>query len=203
MPGSPADKDELTPESFDRLLAWLDPDCTTAAEEYERIRRLLIKFFAGQRRSDPESLADRTISRVARILPRVVDTYVGSRDPFFRKVAGYILHEYPDPFPSPPVPPSAPVDPDGDGKELQLDCLDRCMGLLSQDERLLVFGYFEDDKRAKIDHRKRLAAKLGGLNALRIKIYRIKRRLRTCVEECVNRKLETNLKKNSLSNEHP
>ena len=49
----------LSQESFDKLLAWLDPNREKAGIKYEQIRYRLIKIFAGRGSADAEDLADR------------------------------------------------------------------------------------------------------------------------------------------------
>jgi hypothetical protein len=50
----------------------------------------------------------------------------------------------------------------------------------------MVLQYYQENKQAKIDHRKQLAAGLGvGLNTLRIRAYRIRARLEQCMDECL------------------
>jgi DNA-directed RNA polymerase specialized sigma24 family protein len=46
--------------------------------------------------------------------------------------------------------------------------------------------YYQQEKRAKIDHRKELADRLGiALNTLRMRVHRIKAILQQCVGECL------------------
>ncbi len=52
--------------------------------------------------------------------------------------------------------------------------------------RDLVLQYYREEKREKIEHRKRLASRLGiGLNALRIRACRIRETLYQCVQTCL------------------
>jgi hypothetical protein len=49
-----------------------------------------------------------------------------------------------------------------------------------------VLQYYQEEKRAKIEHRKRLAERLGiELNALRIRAYRIRAELYECIRLCL------------------
>jgi RNA polymerase sigma factor (sigma-70 family) len=55
----------ISQEKFDGLLAWLHPDRERAAEEYERVRKELIKYFSSmQAWTVADSLADLTLDRV-------------------------------------------------------------------------------------------------------------------------------------------
>jgi len=70
----------LTRESFDILLAQLDPDRERAGERYEAIRRKLVRLFEWRGCAAPEDLADETINRVARRLAEGVE--LRSADPY-------------------------------------------------------------------------------------------------------------------------
>jgi DNA-directed RNA polymerase specialized sigma24 family protein len=60
------------------------------------------------------------------------------------------------------------------------------MERLTPDNRNLVLKYYQEEKRARIDHRKRLAEKLGiAVNALRIRAHRIRASLEECVQKCL------------------
>ena len=60
------------------------------------------------------------------------------------------------------------------------------MQQLTVANRELVLQYYQEEKQAKIDHRRRLAEQLGiALNALRIRAHRIRASLQECVQNCV------------------
>lgn len=70
--------------------------------------------------------------------------------------------------------------------EREYECLERCMQKLTPDNRQLVLQYYQEEKRAKIDHRRQLAEQLGiALNALRIRAHRIRASLQECVQTCL------------------
>ena len=165
------------------MLAWLDSDREVAGQKYEQIRQKLIKMFIGRGCPDPEELASETLSRVTRKIQDIADTYEG--DPMFYcyKVAYLVylesIRKRPQPLPMPPPDSSEQV-------EREYDCLERCMSRLQPGDRELVLQYYQQDKRAKIDHRKELADKMGiALNALRIRAHRIRLNLRRCMLECL------------------
>ena len=173
----------LTQESFDALLVWLDPDRELAGQKYESIRTRLIKIFACRGCYDPEDLADETINRVTNKL-NDLEGFVGERAPYFYGVANKVHMEYLRRKPPPPQPP--PMY-DSEEIEKEYNCLDRCMQSLTADNRNLVLQYYQDEKKAKIEHRKRLADQFGiALNALRIRAYRIRATLQVCVQKCVH-----------------
>ena len=53
-------------ESFEEILAWLDPDREIAASLYLRLREDLAKIFKWRGCSDPEGLTDEVFDRVAK-----------------------------------------------------------------------------------------------------------------------------------------
>ena len=173
----------LTPESFDGLLAWLDADRNLAGQKYEEIRRRLIKLFTCRCCPDAEDLADETINRVTKRLPEIEAEFTGDQIRYFYGVANKVHLE--SLRRKPPIPPPAP--PADDELNDSIECLEKCIAELPADHRLLVLEYYQEDKRAKIDHRKRLAAQLGiAANALRIRAYRIRASLEGCLRECLN-----------------
>jgi hypothetical protein len=84
----------LTQESFDKLLAWLDPNRERAGEEYEHVRRTLISFFLSQSSHRPEELADETINRVAQNIDESVGGYVGDPANNFYEMARIVYAEH-------------------------------------------------------------------------------------------------------------
>ncbi len=177
---------DLTPESFERLLLWLNPNREQAGKKYEDIRRKLIKILTCRGCAYPEELADETINRVTRKVPEIVDNYIGDPALYFYGVAHKVHLEYARKkrdlvLPTVPDPP--------EDMERDYECLEQCMERLTSKSRELVLEYYQDEKQAKIDRRKRLADRLGiELNALRIRAHRIRANLQQCVFECIKRK---------------
>lgn len=173
----------LTPELFEALLDWLGPDREVAGEKYEHIRRALIKIFISHGFSDPEDLADEAINRVARRLPEIMADYEGDQALYFYGVAKKISHEQrrrPVPHSPPPIPSS------DDDDDPEYECLEKCLQELTPQNRELVLQYYQEEKQAKIDNRRKLADKLGiAMNALRIRAHRIRHSLELCVRTCV------------------
>lgn len=172
-------------ESFDYLLAWLHPDREQAGLRYEEIRRRLIKVFAGRDCWEPEVLADETMRRVESRAPDVAPSWVNDPALYFYAVARNVRREYQrrKPLPSPPPIPAV------EQAEREDMCLEWCMKkVLAADERSLVLQYYQGQGREKIEHRQELCEQYGlGLNALRIRMHRLLKRLRPCVLDCVAR----------------
>ena len=175
----------LTQESFDSLLAWLDPNRDEAGRKYEDIRRRLVKIFVCRGCFEPEDLADETINRVTQKLAEIKDSFAGERARYFCGVAHKVHLEYRRKRIAPRV---LPVVPEKDEHEVEFNCLEKCMEqTLTPNNRVLVVEYYQEGKSAKIEHRKKLADQLGiGLNALRIRAFRIRASLEKCVQHCVN-----------------
>ncbi len=171
----------LSQESFDSLLAWLSPQREDAGRKYENIRLRLIKMFACRGCCDAEDLADETINRVAKRLGDIKDNFHGEPALYFYGVSKKVYLEYlrRKPAPPPPVPEDKPI-------EREYECLENCVQKLTPNNRRLVLDYYQEEKRAKIDHRKQLAAHLGiALNALRIRAHRVRATLQQCVKTCI------------------
>lgn len=173
----------LTPEGFNALLAWLDPDREVAAQKYESIRGRLIKIFACRGCLDAEDLADETINRVISKLPEIQQAFTGEPARYFYGVANKVHLEYVRRRPVPTLP---DLQTQSEESELRFACLDRCMSKLAAEHRGLLLSFFQEEKHAKIEHRKGLAQGLGiTANALRIRVHRMRASLYGCVKQCL------------------
>lgn len=174
---------DLNQEAFSQLLAWLNSNSEQAAKKYEEIRRQLIKIFTCRGCTCPEDLADETVNRVAKKVPEIAPTYVGDCSLFFYGVARNVHLEYVRKRPVPEPPPALEICSESDR---EYECLELCMERLSSANRNLILQYYQEEKQAKIDHRRELARRIGiAPNALRIQIHRIKTGLQQCVNECL------------------
>jgi RNA polymerase sigma factor (sigma-70 family) len=173
----------LTQDAFDKFLAWLNPNRDQAAKKYEEVRRKLIKIFTCRGCSEAEDLADETINRVTRKVQEIMDSYAGDPALYFYGVARNVHLEYVRKSP-PPLP--MPEADTPQQKEQAYQCLDTCLERFSEQNRRLVLEYYKDERREKIDHRKKLAEQLGiAPNALRIRMHRIRTSLQNCVLNCM------------------
>lgn len=177
--------DGPTQGSFNLLLAWLDPDREKAGEKYEKIRIRLIKIFTCRGCVDAEDLADKAIGRVESRVNEILLTYQGDPALYFYGVANKVHLEYLRQPHAQPLPTSLAVETP-ENRESELECLDRCVSELSHANRDLALRYYAEEKRAKIEGRKRLADELGiALNALRIRAHRVRAALQQCVRLCL------------------
>ena len=173
----------LQKTDFDRLLLWLDPNPERAGELYEKIRWRLIAILASRGCRVPEELADEIIDRVARRVADIEVTYVGDKSLYFLGVMNNVHHEY---LKRPRLSELAPPPEDSAVKEQTYMCLDRCVARLAPHAREIIEQYYTADKRAKITLRKRIAAALGISNSnLRLRALRIRAKLQTCIEQCL------------------
>ena len=180
----------LTQEAFDLLLATLDADREEAGRKYERVRLKLVKYFEWRGAASPDREADETINRVARRVEEGEDIY--NLNAYFYGVARMVFAESLKARErerealehAPAVAP--PAENDESDEAERRACLDRCLRHLSDESRALIIEYYQEEKGRKIEHRKRLASRLGiPLNALRIRAHRIRLGLEACVRECL------------------
>ena len=173
----------LQKTDFDRLLVWLDPNPDHAGELYEKIRWRLIAILASRGCRDAEELADDTIDRVARRVNDIEATYVGDKSLYFLGVMNNVHHEY---LKRPRLSEIAPPPDDSVAKEQTYLCLDKCIEKLTPHAREIIEQYYAADKRAKINLRKRIASALGISHSnLRLRALRIRAKLQTCIEQCL------------------
>ena len=178
-------KKELTHEKFAKFLDGLNPIQERAGEEYERIRFRLITFFSHRKCRFPEELADETINRVVlkieseKIDNKIAYCYGVAKFVFMESLRNEKEHENVD---------DIQLESKEGEKEVDSEnpCLDKCLKELPKDNRSLILEYFSESKQAKIDLHKEMSAKLEiSKTALRMKVLRVKKKLRSCMEECL------------------
>jgi DNA-directed RNA polymerase specialized sigma24 family protein len=179
---------DLTQEQFDSLLGWLDADRNAAALKYAKIQLRIIRIFACRGCCEAETLADDTFDRVASKIEWLIVNYVGDPTLYFYGVAQNVYREYLRRKPPADLPEQVVDSPNPEEDERVYECLTSCMGQLPSENTNLVLSYYEGEKQTKITNRKRLAEELGiTLDALRIRVHRIRRELRKCVFKCLDR----------------
>jgi DNA-directed RNA polymerase specialized sigma24 family protein len=181
-------------DGFERLLGLLDGDADRAAGAYAEVRRRLIKFFEWRRCFDAESCADDTLDRVARRLAAGV-TMTSTIHAFILGVAVNVARERFRVEPHVELSENLPAPFDGDPlirrdeqqrEEQRLSCLARCLSELPAEQRKALVRYHEGQARSRIVARQRMAAALGiPLQALRLRMFRIRETLERCIRNCV------------------
>ena len=180
----------LSQAALDRLLQRLGRDPEAAAREYEFLRRRLTTFFTLRGVDSPESLADETIDRVARRMEEGegiehVRAYVhgvahrvalegGRRQARERQAVATHLRKVSD---------SESMESPA---ESRASCLDRCLGKLPRESRLLLQRYYHPGELSSRDNRHRLAQELGiSQGALKVRVHRLRVQLHACLVECL------------------
>ena len=182
-------RQDLTRESLDSLLDWLDTDRERAGEKYEKIRSRLIKIFVCRGCRVPEELADQTINRVARKVKDVSEDYDGDPAFYFYGVARNIYLEYSKARPV--ALPMRDLPAKQEDSDPRLECLERCLDDLSPRNSEIIVAYYGVDEKNKKEGRKRLALAFGiGTNALWIRAHRIRDSLRRCMDDCLRKRMQ-------------
>jgi DNA-directed RNA polymerase specialized sigma24 family protein len=182
---------ELTPQALASLLAFLGPEEEAAARVYERIRRRLVQIFEWRGCARPEELTDETFNRVAHKLADGLE--VEAEDPLryfcgvayrvFKEVLREQQKERQALAEIRHLPPPAAADPEA---ESRLGCLDLCLDGVETGQRDLILRYHTGDGRERIGNRQALAEELEvPLNALRIRVHRLRVKIEACVRDCL------------------
>lgn len=176
----------LTREALDSLLDYLGPDRSAAGERYEEIRGRLIRLFGWRGCDHADELADETINRVAEKIAAGVE--IRSEDPFryFCGVAHLVFKEI---LRREKRERTAleevrhlPPPPDPDAEDERLEWLRECMEALEDEQRTLILDYHRSDGSQRIKRRQAIAEQMAiPINALRIRVHRIRLRLEECV----------------------
>lgn len=180
----------LSSESFEDLLAILSEDRDEAGIRYEEIRLGLVRFFEFKGCSDPETLADETINRVARKSAAYDASRTKRLEAYFYGFATNVLHEHlralkrevplSENFDSPRF------DFDTSEAENRDTCLSSCLKKLPESEREMIVEYYAYEGEEKVTVRKRLCDDFDySIGALHTRIFRIKSTLRLCMDRCM------------------
>jgi DNA-directed RNA polymerase specialized sigma24 family protein len=182
----------VTGTSFTRLLAWLDDGRDSQGARYIEMRERLVSYFDRRNRPAADVLADETFDRISRTLEESGRIVVTPPARYCYVVARFVLLE--DIRRTKPtvafderqsIFQMAPSTGSDDRTERSLECLNACLGRMKPNDRDLIVEYYRDAKRQRIDQRRAIAAKLGiTMNALGIRIWRLRASLQSCVGNC-------------------
>jgi DNA-directed RNA polymerase specialized sigma24 family protein len=175
---------------FNSLLERLHPDRDLAGEEYERLHSKLVKYFLWNASRFPEELADKTFDRVAFRLKEgeVIKDIVK----YIQGVARYILLEdFKEREKESANIAQLSVFKEDVEEKRHSDRLHRimeeCLKNLSAEDQELISQYYVEDKKSRLDRHDELAERRGiPLNAMRIRVYRIRQRLKHCIQQGLN-----------------
>ena len=171
-------------DAWRQFLALLAPDASRAAPAFEALRRKLVDIFRWRGLAAPNDLADEALDRAVR--------HVAAGEPI-RSVASYVAgianrlaleaarrQERVVRFDEKEIQRPATVE---DPLAERLESLERCLERMPSHTRQLVLRYYAVGT-GRIADRKRLADDLGiGLNALRIRVHRLRLTLEACMHE--------------------
>jgi DNA-directed RNA polymerase specialized sigma24 family protein len=187
----------LTQFAFSRLLEWLDDGVDSGGARYVEIRQRLVSYFDRRNRPFADDLADETLTRIGRTLEREGTIAVTPPARYCYVVARFVLLEdlrrerrhsaFDDRRGAGPHLAVRPHGEDGDAaaQERRLGCLERCLQELKPDQRQLAVDYYGGAGGDKIRRRRALADRLGiTMNALAVRVHRIRAALQTCVDAC-------------------
>jgi DNA-directed RNA polymerase specialized sigma24 family protein len=187
------------------MLEMLDHDESVASDRYLNLRDKLIMYFEGRRISPSEDLADEVLHRVAKKIGE--GEVIRNINQFAFGVARFVrletfrgppldsLDEIEDeggPLPSALRTASQPEDIDRNDGSMQF-CLRQCLSELRDDQRKLLYDYYEIDEASgnHIEQRKRLAARLKTTaGALQKQICLLRKKVGRCSRECLERELD-------------
>jgi RNA polymerase sigma factor (sigma-70 family) len=183
---------KLTQEGFDLLLARLDADRNIAGEKYEAARQKLIKFLGWWGSQSPEDLADESIDRLIKKIAAGED--IKDLTGYLIGVARLVFKEHVKDQVKrrnrmEQVREDRPLTDDQIDSEARHQCYERCLEGLSSDNRELVVNYYQEEKRKKAAQREELSARLGiPINLLRIRAFRIRKKLGECLQKCLSQR---------------
>jgi DNA-directed RNA polymerase specialized sigma24 family protein len=180
----------ITVVGFSRLLDRLHSDKEVAAEEYERLRGLLVKFFDWRGAWPSDECADEVMDRLARKLEQ--ETTIEDVQKYVYGIARLVLLEWQR------RPPVSSIDSDPALAEISSvtpsepqqmrTCFDQCLAEFPAESRTVILDYYEGERAVKISNRRQLAASLGlSDNALRSRVQRLRERLEACIHQCLAR----------------
>ena len=178
-------------EDYARFMAWLDPDPERAGVLYIEVQRKLTLYFLGRR------CGVRAEELAAMVLDRTAEKFsdgrqIEDREPgrYIFQVARYVLLEFYKKNLTEPLPPEIPAaSPLPKDERTETACWKECLEGLSEEDRHLLQDYYQGEKKGE---GKRIRGEIAGdfgvqPGALRIRVYRLKKRLLDCMAGCVKR----------------
>jgi RNA polymerase sigma factor (sigma-70 family) len=168
-------------QAWHQFLALLAPDHDRAASLYESLRKRLVDVFRWRGLAAADDLADEAIERAVRHVAagheiRNLASYLCGIASKLALEAGRREAKV-APLDDRLASGAAATDPAAE----QLDTLDDCLAKLPHNSRELLLRYYSSEG-ARIADRKQIADDLGiGLNALRIRMHRLRGALETCL----------------------
>jgi len=199
----------LTREALDALLAFLDSDPVRAADEYEQIRRRLMKLFRWRGCLPFEEYTDQTIDRVARRIAEGGEIRTTNPYALFYGVAINVIREHwrrseresqalGGLYRSRELSPN-PEDvrarmEDERQSQMRGECLRQCLRTLPADAVSLIKRYYGEGDILDKNQRKQIAETLKiSVNTLRVRAFRIRTEVEKCVHICLTKEGRTEI----------
>ncbi len=182
---------QLTQDAFNKLLAALGSNRDVSGENYLLLRKNLLRFFETRGFAFAEDAADEVLNRLARKLEngdRIenINTYALG----IARMYALELYKLPRQTDIEAIPETgvSAFDVEKAEKEDKLKCLEECLRELPAENRQIIVGYYQGEKREKIENRQKLADNLGiPNNALRNRAVRLRDKLETCLTDCLRK----------------
>ena len=190
-------------ELLEALLGILGKGTEDAAVAYQNLHQRLVRFFRLNNGSDPESLADEAMDRLARNAADRPSGSIASPLAFALGIARHLLqedtrrqvrqteaqHDW-----------SRLVAYAHSGDDSLLQAIEDCLARMPENKRELLRTYYAWSGKRKIDHHRQTADRLGlTMNALRNRLMRARNDLDTCVR---GRLRDVLLKKDSTNRDN-
>jgi len=173
------------------MLEWLDLNPDRAVERYEEIRKNLMRVFTNRGCTEVEDLADDVFNRVALKMPELKASYIGEPAKYFHGIARNVAREHyrkRERVIEFPLQQTSRED-----LEPFLHCLEQCLAKLPRWQSHLIVLYYARQRKAKVDLHKEMSSKMGlRQTALRARVHRIRKKLRTCILDCLGERVESN-----------
>lgn len=191
-------------KSFNKLLDWLSSNKKLAPLKYVTIYSELVIFFQKKGCIYPTECADKTIDRVCLKLSTSPEVLFQEPSVYISSVSKYILKEYWrqqskhnlvlldnteliaifDPSRISEFQETLQVEPE----TKYIDCMKKCIQCLSTTDRRLLMFYYKNEDSQKRKSRRKLAIQMQiSEDALRTKVYRIRKRLHICLKKCLEK----------------
>jgi DNA-directed RNA polymerase specialized sigma24 family protein len=172
---------QLTPMALEKFLRRIDASPGRAEERYKELHQRLVRYFEWQGCHIPEESADETLDRAIRKVEEGANVPDVPR--FVSGIARNVLKEYWKFKPrevsldAVPEPPHARPD---ENDETLVRCIEGCLHKLPGTGRMLLLAYHGGEDRLALANRNAMS-----LNALRLRVFHLKDRLKQCAKQCV------------------
>lgn len=180
---------QLTEAAFEKLLAALSANREESGEKYLLLKNNLVRFFETRGFSVAEDATDEVLNRLARKLEN--GEILENPNTYALGIARLValeLRKNPLLSATDEIPEKGftPLDSEKDENEEKLKCLGKCLNQLPAENKQIIVGYYQGEKRQKIENRQKLAENLGILqNALRNRAVRLRDKLEDCISDCL------------------